>query len=168
MESLLKSFGIDGRILLWQAINFGILFAVLWYFLYKPVRRIMNEREDKVRESLERAGKLEAKSKELESEFKKRMADQRKEIEEIHKRALAEQKRLRDELKEKAEEEAARILEEAKNDAKKERTEIIKATEEDLKKLAVMLAGKILEKEIDGKKEEELLKKAIEKFKKEM
>ncbi|MDP3725415.1 MAG: F0F1 ATP synthase subunit B [Nanoarchaeota archaeon] len=166
MDQLLQSFGIDGRILLWQVINFGALFGILWYLLYKPVRRIMREREDKVRESLERAGNLEAKSKELEGEFKQKMTDQRKEIEEMHKRALVEQKRLRDELKEKAEEGATRILEEAKNEAKKERAEIIKGTEEDLKQLAVMLAGKILEKEIDGKKEEEMLKKAIEEFKK--
>ena len=67
MEQLLQSFGIDGRILFWQAINFGVLFAVLWFLLYKPLRRIMKDREDKVRESLEGADKLETKSKELET-----------------------------------------------------------------------------------------------------
>ncbi|MEK7479636.1 MAG: F0F1 ATP synthase subunit B [Patescibacteria group bacterium] len=166
MEQLLQSFGIDGRILLWQVINFGVLFGILWYLLYKPIKKVMREREDKVRESLERADKLEAKSKELEEEFRGKMATQRKEIEEMHKRALAEQKRLRDELKEKAEEEATRILAEAKEAAKKERTEIMKETEEDIKRLAVLLAEKILEKELDSKKEEEMLKKAMQEFKK--
>lgn len=166
MDQLLHSFGIDGRILLWQVINFGVLFGILWLLLYKPVRKIMREREDKVRESLERADKLEAKSKKFEEEFKGKMAAQRKEIEEMHKRALAEQKRLQGELKEKAEEEATRILEEAKNQAKKERAEIMKETEDEIKRLAVMLAERILEKEIDQKKEEEMLKKAIQEFKK--
>lgn len=166
MEQLLHSFGIDGRILLWQVINFGVLFGVLWYLLYKPVKKIMREREDKVRESLERADKLEVKSKELEEEFRSKMAAQRKEIEEMHKRAMAEQKRLEKELKEKAEGEATRILAEAKDAAKKERVEIMKETEEDIKRLAVLLAEKILEKEVDQKKEEEMLKKAIQEFKK--
>ena len=65
MSEILKSFGIEGKILIWQAINFGILFAILWKFMYKPIRKVMKEREEKVKESLEKAEKLEATLKPL-------------------------------------------------------------------------------------------------------
>ena len=37
MEQLFEAFGIDWKLLLAQAINFGVLFLVLSYLLYKPV-----------------------------------------------------------------------------------------------------------------------------------
>lgn len=165
MEQLLNSFGIDGKILLWQVVNFGTLFLVLWYLLYKPLKKIMKEREERVQESLERADTLEEKSKKMEEEFKHQMTEQREEIEGIHKRAREEGKRLQKELKEHAEKESERILEEARSGAKEERKEILKSAEKEIGKAAALVAGKILEKEIDADKQKELIGEALKSLK---
>lgn len=161
MSQLLKSFGIDGKILIWQAVNFGVLFAVLWLVFYKPVRKIMAERERKISESLKEAESLRKKSAEMEKEFKSKMTAERQELEEIHKRALAEQERLKKEMKNQASLEAERIIAEAKKLAAEERQTVVSALEKDIRVLSVAVASRILEKEIDEKSQKKLIDEAL-------
>ena len=55
MEEILHAFGIDWRLILIQVVNFGILAGALWYFLYTPVLKILNDREEKIRKGIEYA-----------------------------------------------------------------------------------------------------------------
>lgn len=48
MSQLLDALGINGKALLFQAINFGILLVVLTVFVYRPLARIMEERRKKI------------------------------------------------------------------------------------------------------------------------
>ncbi len=158
---LLRSFGIEGKVLLWQIINFSVLFGVLWYFLYKPINKLMADREGKIAESLNKANELEQKSKELEKEFKTKMAEQRKELEEMHTKALEQQARIKKEMKAKADEEARMIVEEARGIIISEKQQMMDALEAEIKQLAVSLAKRILEKEIDEKDQKKIMEQAL-------
>ncbi len=166
MDQLLKSFGIEWKILIWQVINFVVVFFILSRFLYKPLKKAIHDREKKISASLHTADQLKKKSKEMEDEFNQKMADQRKEIEDMHGKARAANEKLKAELRSQAEEESKRMITEAKTRAEEEKREIMISLESEVKKLAIALAGKILEKEIDGEKEKELMKEAIEALKK--
>ncbi|TSC75314.1 MAG: F-type H+-transporting ATPase subunit b [Parcubacteria group bacterium Gr01-1014_30] len=48
MSELLHQLGIDWKLLLSQAVNFLVLLAVLTFFLYRPLLRIMRERRQKI------------------------------------------------------------------------------------------------------------------------
>ncbi|HCA66814.1 MAG: ATP synthase F0 subunit B [Candidatus Jacksonbacteria bacterium RIFOXYA2_FULL_44_7] len=161
MDQLLKSFGIEWKILIWQVINFAVVFFILSRFLYKPLKKAIHDREKKISASLDAADKLKKKSKEMEDEFKQKMADQRKEIEEMHVKARAANEKLKSELRAQAEEESKRMITEAKTRAEEEKKEIMVTLESEVKMLAIALAGKVLEKEIDEAKEKELMKSAI-------
>ena len=52
MSELFAAFGVNWKLLLIQAVNFGVLLAALSYFLYKPVLRIIDERRAKVAEGV--------------------------------------------------------------------------------------------------------------------
>ncbi len=158
---LLRSFGIEGKILLWQIINFGLLFAVLWYFLYKPVKKIMAERESKISDSLNKAQELEEKSQALEKDVKARMTQQRKELEDMHAKSLAQQEKVKKELKMRAEQEASKIVEEARSIIAQEKQSMLVSLESEVKLLAVALAEKILEKEVDEKSQKKLMEEAL-------
>jgi F-type H+-transporting ATPase subunit b len=164
---LLGSFGIEGKLLLWQLINFGVLFAVLWYILYKPLRRIISEREGKVRESLAAAASLEEKSRALETEFNQKIDAQRKEFQELHARTLAEEEQMRKSMRAQAESEARAIVEEARRTIKQEQTQLLSSLEGEIKKLALSLASKVLEKELDPGTEKRLLDDALSALKNE-
>lgn len=158
---LLRSFGIEGKILLWQIINFGLLFAVLWYFLYKPIKKVMAERESKISESLNKAQELEEKSQALEKNLKNTMAQQRKELEDMHTKALAQQEKVKKELKMRAEEEAKKIVEEARSIIAQEKQNMFVVLESEIKHVAIALAEKILEKEIDEKAQKKMMEEAL-------
>lgn len=48
MGEFFSAFGVDWRLLLINAINFGILLAGLYYFLYGPILKVLEERRAKV------------------------------------------------------------------------------------------------------------------------
>ena len=57
MEGL-SALGINGAQLLAQGINFIILFILLGVFAYKPIMKMMDERSNRIKESMEQAEKI--------------------------------------------------------------------------------------------------------------
>ena len=45
MSEIIGVFGINGKLLVIQVFNFGILVLILWHFLYKPVVAMLEKRE---------------------------------------------------------------------------------------------------------------------------
>jgi F0F1-type ATP synthase membrane subunit b/b' len=45
MGDLFAAFGINWKLLVIQAVNFGVLLLALWYFLYTPVLTMIDERK---------------------------------------------------------------------------------------------------------------------------
>ena len=52
MEQLISAFGIDVKLITIQIINFVVLAGLLSYFLYKPVLKILDEREEKIKQGI--------------------------------------------------------------------------------------------------------------------
>ena len=48
MDSIISTFHIDWKIIIAQAINFGVVFIVLYIFALKPLSKLMNERAEKI------------------------------------------------------------------------------------------------------------------------
>ena len=48
MEQLIEVFGIDWKLILAQVVNFLILLGVLSYFLYRPVMKVLTERQQAI------------------------------------------------------------------------------------------------------------------------
>ena len=55
MESFISTFHIDWKILIAQAINFGIIFAVLYFFALKPLKKVMSERTNVIEKGIKDA-----------------------------------------------------------------------------------------------------------------
>lgn len=48
MDSIISTFHIDWKIIVAQAINFGVVFVVLYIFALKPLSKLMAERSEKI------------------------------------------------------------------------------------------------------------------------
>jgi F-type H+-transporting ATPase subunit b len=55
MQELFATFGVNWKLLLIQAVNFGVLLTALTYLLYRPVLRIIDERREKIQEGVRAA-----------------------------------------------------------------------------------------------------------------
>ena len=65
---LLGEIGVDVKILIAQIVNFAVLCAILWYVLYKPIIRIFQAREEKVKKIADGLADLDKKRAETEEE----------------------------------------------------------------------------------------------------
>ena len=91
-----------------QLINFGIVAFALNYFLYEPIKKVLDQR----------AKKVEAGTKAAEENLKKQAELDKQGNEEL-KKARAEAKAILKDAQQKAEKQALDIIEKAKAEAKK-------------------------------------------------
>jgi F-type H+-transporting ATPase subunit b len=106
MESLIHAFGIDARLIAIQILNFAVLAVALSYFLYKPILRIVKEREEKIKAGIRDAEAAAASLQEAENQKNEVLSGAHKEAESVMARA-----------KESAKSEAADIVKEAEKAA---------------------------------------------------
>ena len=57
MESIISTFHIDWKIIIAQAFNFGVVFAVLYIYALKPIAKLMSERSGKIEAGINDAKK---------------------------------------------------------------------------------------------------------------
>ena len=65
MNALLDQLGIDWKLFLSQAVNFFILLVVLTFFVYKPLMKVIKQRNAKIKEGLEKAEEADVRLKEI-------------------------------------------------------------------------------------------------------
>lgn len=123
---------IDFQQILLHLLNFVILFAILYFFLYGPVKKFMDSRTEQYREMDEKARKDAGDAAKAKTEYETRLAAARKEIDNEKKAA----RRSIDEQTEKsidaAKREAGRIIDAANKKAETDRKRIIEQAGEDI------------------------------------
>jgi F-type H+-transporting ATPase subunit b len=154
--------GLDLASFIGQLTSFLILLGLLIYFGYKPIRKMLDERSKRIRESMEQA---EATAKEYEraqTEADKRISKAREEARLI----IAEAGQLRDRLKEEARGEARReaqaIIDKAKAELERERGEVIDELRREFADAAILAAEKVIGESLDKKKHRRLIEQALE------
>ena len=58
-SSVIETLGINGKLLLAQLINFGIVVFVMWRWVYKPLMKMMDERAKEIAGGLKNAKEAE-------------------------------------------------------------------------------------------------------------
>jgi len=160
METLIETFYVDVKLLIAQAVNFAIVFAVLYYLLLKPLLSNMKERSGKIAESLENADRIEEKLKQTEGESKEIIFRAKKEAAAIVEEAVKKAEIKKGEMVERAKEEIGSIINKEKEAVRMEKEKILKEIRKEVAGLAVLAAEKLLSERFDAKKDEEIIKRA--------
>lgn len=163
--SILESFGIDVKILLWQVINFGVLFVVLSIFLYRPLDRILRQRKNKVVGSLAQAKQSEQKARQTEQRLKQAVEAERTKMEQAQQEALRQQAKVLAQERAEAEQRVKKLLQEAEAEAKAERQRLLAEVKHEVEATSVKLAGAILQRELSPADERRMLSEAIRQLK---
>ena len=148
MGDLIHAFGIDWKLMLAQGVNFVILVAVLGYFVYGPVMRMLGERAQKIAQGLKDA---EAAGKEREAVSAERqglIAEAQHEAEKIVARGQDEGKTERNTIVKSAQDRAAQIVKDSELAAEEERRRMMKESEAEIARTAVLAAEKILRQNV--------------------
>lgn len=120
------------------------LFLFLSYFLFKPVRKMLTGRTDKIRNELEEAAEAQEEANRLRLEYEGKLKEIDKEAERIL--ADARRKALDNEARivADARKEAAGILDRARSEAELEKKKAADDVKKEIVKVASAMAGKIM------------------------
>ncbi len=144
MQQLLDAFGINGSLLLAQAVNFGILLVVLWYFLYKPVMKTLSDRQQKVAQGVLDAERAAQKLAGADAEASKLVGSAEAEATNIVTSARNTGKEERDRIVKEAEARSSAIAADANARAKETSAKALRESEKEVARLAMLAAEKIM------------------------
>ncbi len=166
-NELLSQLGINWKLFLSQAVNFFILLTVLTIFVYKPLIKIIKERNKKIKEGLDKAEEVGIRLKEIDNIGKEKIKEAEQQSINIIKDTEDKAKTLERELQTKNEQKQLQMQKETEAQLKKQL--------EDNKKVVLAQAGELIKKTIIKTVElkpdaidEALIKKAIEEVKNEI
>lgn len=166
MEELIKTFYIDWKLLIAQAVNFVIVMVVLLYFGLKPLMKLMNERSKKIEDGLKNAELIEEKLKNVEQERQTEIDKGRKEGQKIINESEKEAENLRVAKITKTKSDAEKIVKDAKKEIEFERQKMIQEIKSELGELVLLASDKIASKTIDKKKHKDLIDNVIKELQK--
>jgi F-type H+-transporting ATPase subunit b len=148
--------------LLVYLVNFTILLAILYVVGYKPILRILNQRTERIRGSLEEAERIRTESEERQEEMKKELDQARQEGQVLITQARELADRYRDEERQKAKEEAETFLTRARGDIERERDNAIEEVRQQFADLAIAAAERVVERSLDRDAHAQIIEKVLE------
>ena len=148
--------------LLVYLVNFTILLAILYVVGYKPILRILNQRTERIRGSLEEAERIRTESEERQEEMKKELDQARQEGQVLITQARELADRYRDEERQKAKEEAETFLTRARGDIERERDNAIEEVRQQFADLAIAAAERVVERSLDRDAHREVIEKVLQ------
>lgn len=159
-----RLFGLDYQLLFdaaIMAVNIFILFILLSYILFNPVRNMLKKRQDKITSDRENAEKnrAEAQALKLEYEEKLKLADKEAEgiLSEARKVAQSNSAKIVDEAKQ----EAARIIARANTEAELERQKVADEVKQQIIAVAQLMAAKVAAKSISDAEGNALIEETL-------
>jgi F-type H+-transporting ATPase subunit b len=143
--------------LLWGALAFLVVLAILTKIAFPKLRSTLEERESKIQESLETAERAKAEASEQKEEHKKQLAEARSEANRIIEEARGQAEQVKKDLVEKAESEAKQIVERAHEQIEAERNRTVQELRGTIADLSIELAEKVVGRSLDDKSQRELV-----------
>lgn len=151
----------DTGTIFWTAVTFLALLWVLKKLAWAPLVSALDERENRIRESLEKAEQSRAEAEQALAKYQEMLENARQESQELIAKGKKTAESMREELIQKARAEAEALLERAKREISLEREKAV----DELKKLAVDLSlaatEKAIGKALTPKDHEMLVKQAL-------
>jgi F-type H+-transporting ATPase subunit b len=157
MEGLLDGLGINLPLLISFVINFFVLFILLSVVLYKPVLKMLDERQAKIKESMEQAEQIKEQTLKAEENIKEQLETARKEGQKIVSQAEQIGERLKAEAKEEAQKQAESLINKASIEIQRQRDKDLEDLRKQFADIAILAAEKVIEESLDKKKHQKII-----------
>jgi F-type H+-transporting ATPase subunit b len=153
--------GVSLPTLIAQIINFVVLLVILYFFAYKPVLKMLDDRPRKIQESLAAADKVKEEAAKAEEDFKKRLAVASKEGQEVISRAVQMAEESRQRAMQEAKVEAQSVIEKGRQDIQHEREEAIGELRQEFADLTIVAAEKVIAQSLDKASHQKLIEQVL-------
>jgi F-type H+-transporting ATPase subunit b len=156
-----EGLGINLPSLLAQIVNFLILLGLLYLVAYKPVMRMLDERSRRIKESMDKTEEVNKQADQAEQEMTKRIAAASDEGQKLVEQAVKAGGETRRQAQLEAKKEADGIIARARAEIKRERDEAVGELRREFADLAVLAAGKVIDRSLDKESHRQLIEKVL-------
>lgn len=161
-NSLVLGAQFAGGDVLYTIAAFAVLLVILKKLAWGPLMGIMIQREEHIAGEIEAAEKSRAESNKLLEEQKSLLKEARLEAQSMIEDSKAHGEVQREEIIQLAREEADRLRESARIEINEQKEQAIVALREQVASLSVMIASKVIEKELNEEDQQKLINEYIQ------
>ena len=154
---LLQDLGVDGPKLIAQVINFAIVLFVLWRFAYKPVLEMLENRRQKIAESMDNAEKIKTELAETQAERDKVLAEANQKAQEMIADAKEAAQQVGEAEGQKAVKQAEEIIRKAREATDADREQMMSELKAEIGRLVVETTAKVSGKVLTAEDQQRLI-----------
>lgn len=145
----------------WTWVIFLLLVFVLAKTAWKPLLRVLEERERRIQEALDEAQRERDEAAKLLEQYRQLQAEARREAQEVLAEARRAAERIRDELLAEGRREQEEMLERAKRDVQREWERAMESLRREAVDLALAAASRLLRQKLDGAESRRLVEEVL-------
>jgi F-type H+-transporting ATPase subunit b len=154
-------FGLNGWQFAVQLVAFLVFIWLLWKFAVGPIVKILDERQDKIRESMASAERMQAELKQTQARNEEVLLEARREAQDILATARQNGEQLLTRAREEANTQAETYLSRAQETMRQETEQAREQLRQEVADIAVLAAGRIIKKELDPKAQAQLIEETL-------
>jgi F-type H+-transporting ATPase subunit b len=158
--------GFDWKMALFNFVNFLIVFAILKKYAFGPITKIIEERQKKVKDSVDNIQKAKTQLLMAESRAQELLDEAKAGANKVAEKAHEQGKVQMDKMKDKAKQEIALLVDQAKRNIEIDRKDMQENLRTETVELVLLAVEKIISEKLDDKKDEAYIKNILESLKK--
>ncbi len=157
----MEALGFNLFLFLSQLINFVAMIIILNALLYKPVRKMLNERTARIEQSMKEAEQVQTQMQQAKSDYEAKIAEARQEAARVLAQAQERARTQEAEIVAQARQDAERIREEAYEQSEREREQLLLEVKDQLADLVALTASRVLEAEVSASTHARLIDESL-------
>lgn len=150
--------GINLKLFIAQLINFAVILFVLWRWAYRPLLRVMHERQKTIYDSLDNAKKIETRLGQAEQEYQEKMKQARRDAAAVTEQAEADAREYAATMKKKTEEDIQKLVHTAKAKITEEKDAAVREVRSHAAELITSAIAKLLGETMNSAEQEKVVR----------
>jgi F-type H+-transporting ATPase subunit b len=148
-------------LMIWTIVCFAIAFFVLRRYAFGPIQKTIDERRERIRQSLAEADHAREEARRLLEEHRQLLAQAREDAEEIRAEVRQDAETMRERVREEIDADRQRRLDETKRQIEAETARSLTQIREEVAELTLIAVGKVTGKVLDSADQRRLIDEAI-------
>lgn len=157
---------VNPGLVIWTVVTFVIVLTILWLFAWKPIIKALDERNDRVKDDLEKSRQLREEAERLFKEYEDKLEAAKVEAHEIVEESRRDADAVRTRMLEEAQTESNRMKERAETDIEQAKKKALSEIESSVVDITVQVLSKVLKDEVSAEKHKEVIEKELSLIKK--
>jgi len=154
--------GVNFWTALFVLLNTLTIYFVAKKFLFKPVMKIIQDRQQEIDDMYSEAEKTKEEASALEKEYKAKLSNAVETSERMVREAVARSQSRKEEILQEASEEAAALMDKANAEIALEKKKALNNAKNEISVIAMAIAGKVVGREINGEDQAKLVDSFID------